>query len=340
MMNDNRYAAWPLFNFMQGVSLSGDRKLMAEARKCVLTYRNAVRYSPIGYLCLTVNDQGSPQVYGKQYPEEKRGPGASAVYGTFQFGLVVIAMAKYYEETGDEEALDVILATCDVMANRAMIRGEDGKPRGWSYCWGDTWGPNSTTKLMWNDDNITALGYGYRFSGRRDFLEILRAAYADTKAYYRPFSQVGYACVVHPRQDQVPPAAVEDLTAEALGGGKVKLAWTAPGGDGGAGRAARYQLKYSTAKLVERVTDWPPPGAQLPAGKDGYRKLADEHRGKVRSFCQAVNVGGEPAPAAAGGEQSFEVKGLAPGKHWFAIKSFDAARNISGISNVAEVEVR
>jgi hypothetical protein len=290
-------------------------------------------------MCLTINDKGSPQVYGRNYPVAKRGPGAGAVYGTFQFGLVVIALARYYEETGDEEARDTILATCDVMANRALLRDKNGKPAGWAYCWGDVWG-SAGEKGYWNDDIITALGYGYRVSGRRDFLEVLRAGYEATKDEYRPFSQAGYAYVVHPRTDQTPPAAIRDLAAEPVGGGAVKLTWTAPGGDGKTGRAALYQVKHSPVKMVERVTDWPPPGVTMPPDAAGYRRLADAHRAKVCSFYQAFNVSGEPKPAQAGGKETFTLGSLSPGTHWIAVKSFDAARNTSELSNVVQVTVR
>jgi hypothetical protein len=338
-MSHNRYDAWPLFNFMQGISLSGSKKQIAEARKLVLAYRNAVRYSPIGYLCLQVNDKGSPEVYGRGFAAAIRNKGASANYGSFQFGLVVIALSKYYEESGDEEALDTILATCDVMAKRALLRDKDGKPLGWSYSWGDIWGPNGQ-RGSWNDELLTTLGYGYRFSGRKDFLEILKAGYKETKDYYRPFSQVGYACVVHPRKDQTPPAPITDLEARATGNGAAKLSWTAPGGDGRKGRAARYQLKYSRVKMVEHVTDWPTPGVALPADKASYRKMANEHLAKVQSFYQAYNVTDEPAPKKAGAKENYEAKGLEPGTYWFAVKGFDAARNISDISNVVKVEVK
>jgi PcRGLX-like protein central beta sandwich domain len=340
MLNSDRYSAWPLFNFVQGISLSGDRQQMAEAAKCVKTYRNAMRYSPIGFLCLTINDKGSPEVYGRQYKLEQRGPGASAVYANFQFGLVVIALGKYYEETGDQEALDTILAVCDVLAQRSMIRDKEGAPLGWSYCWGDVWGPNSKTKLMWDGPSLTALGYGYRYSGRADFLEILKAAYRDTKDYYSPFTQVAYAPVVHPRKDQTPPAAISDLKLAAAGAGVARLSWSAPGGNGKKGRTARYQIKYAPVRMVDRVTDWPPPGKQMPADKAGYRQLAMEHIKKIGSFHQALNVNGEPLPAPAGQAETFEIKELTPGKYWFAIKSFDAAGNISPISNIVEVEIK
>ena len=341
MMSDNRYNAWPLFNFMQGVSVAGDKKLAAEARKCALTYRNAVRYSPIGFMCLSIlnKDEKNGIGYSSSVPPERRGPGAGAVYGMFQYGLVVIALAKYYEETGDEEARDTILATCDVIANRALIRTKDGKPEGWAYCWGDVWG-SASDHGNFNDDIVTALGYGYRVSGRHDFLDVLKAGYEATKDFYRPFSQVGYACVVHPRVDQTPPAAVNDLAAQTAGNGEVTLTWTAPGDDAGKGAAAFYQIKHSAIPMVERVTNWPAPGVDMPPDVAGYRKLADEYRAKICSFYQAFNVTGEPAPKSAGEKETFTLKGLTPGKHWVALKSFDAAQNTSELSNVVEVDVR
>jgi hypothetical protein len=339
LMSDNRYSAWPLFNSMQGASLSGGGEHMQEARKVVLTYRNAVRRSPIGWMCLTVNDEGSPEGYGKVYPADRRGPGAGACYANFQFGLVVEALAKYYEETGDEEARDTILATCDMLVGRSMLRDANGRPAGWTYCWSDTWGHSGSGEGDWNDDVISAVGYGYRVSGRKDFLEALAVGYEDTKFEYRPFSQVGYACVVHPRADRTPPGAVKDLSA-AADKGAVRLTWTAPGGDGSSGRAASYQVKYSRVPMVERVTNWPPPGAKMPPDRAGYRRMADAHCATICSFYQASNVAGEPSPSPAGRRERFDLAGLEPGRYWIAVKSFDAASNMSDISNVVEVEVK
>lgn len=78
----------------------------------------------------------------------------------------------------------------------------------------------------------------------------------------------------------------------------------------------------------------------MPPTAAEYRKLADEHLAKVCSFYQAVNVSGEPKPQVAGKRESFQVEGLAPGRYWFALKSFDADNNISDLSNVVAVEVQ
>jgi hypothetical protein len=49
---------------------------------------------------------------------------------------------------------------------------------------------------------------------------------------------------------------------------------------------------------------------------------------------------GLPQPKPAGEKEEFTLKGLAPGKYWLAVKSLDAAENISDLSNVAEAEVK
>ena len=102
-----------------------------------------------------------------------------------------------------------------------------------------------------------------------------------------------------------------DLAAKSLGEGKVRLTWTSPGDDGVEGTAAWYQVKYSAARLVERVRGWP-----------------------------AENLDGEPAPAAAGTSQSFAVTGLSPGVHYFALKTWGHGPNVSDLSNVVQADVK
>ncbi|MHC4917611.1 MAG: hypothetical protein ACYTGB_19215, partial [Planctomycetota bacterium] len=146
--------------------------------------------------------------------------------------------------------------------------------------------------------------------------------------------------VAHPKADGKSPSTVTNLAAQALGGGRVKLTWTAPGGDGEKGRAVRYQVKYSRAKMVERVKGWPDRAPPLPADRKEWLARAKAFNAKQRAFWQALNVRGEPEPAAAGAKQEMIVEKVPAGKTWFAIKSWDAADNASGLSNVAEIEVR
>jgi hypothetical protein len=105
--------------------------------------------------------------------------------------------------------------------------------------------------------------------------------------------------------DYVAPAVIDDLVAQARPkSGSVWLKWTAPGDDyGNHGRAAYYDIRYSTAVITE---------------------------GNFASASQATN---EPTPDFGGNIQTFEVTGLIPGTpYYFAIKTYDEADNGSLIS--------
>ncbi|KKL76870.1 hypothetical protein LCGC14_2040550, partial [marine sediment metagenome] len=123
-----------------------------------------------------------------------------------------------------------------------------------------------------------------------------------------------------PRADTAPPAAVADLKARASGK-DVTLTWTAPGNDGDKGAASVYQIKYAAKPIVEFVT---------------FPDRMDTHI----NFWGATNVPDEPAPKAAGAGQSFTVRGLKPGKYYFAIKTRDEQPNQSPISNVVSAQVK
>ncbi|MHC4916607.1 MAG: exo-rhamnogalacturonan lyase family protein [Planctomycetota bacterium] len=132
--------------------------------------------------------------------------------------------------------------------------------------------------------------------------------------------QLVYA-LANPRQDSRPPEAVADLKAEALGGGKVRLTWTAPKDD--SGKAARYQLKHAPAPFcIMRDYRFP------------------EDQGKKWTWWAGYNVAGEPQPGEPGAEQSMTVEGVPAGKRYFCVRSSDASRNESALGNVLEVEVK
>lgn len=106
--------------------------------------------------------------------------------------------------------------------------------------------------------------------------------------------------------DTTPPAAITNLHAETRPkAGAVYLTWTAPGDDADRGRAASYDVRYSTSAITS----------------DALFKAATE----------AV---GAPVPGLAGSHQGFEVLGLEPYvTYHFAIKTADEAGNLSAVSN-------
>jgi Tol biopolymer transport system component len=106
-------------------------------------------------------------------------------------------------------------------------------------------------------------------------------------------------------KDQTPPAAVSDLAIAGSTITTLTLRWTAPGNDGNSGTASSYEIRSSTTTIT--------------AGTWGSATL----------------VAGVPTPLLAGTIQTFTVTGLAPNTaYFFALKTTDAAGNVSALSNV------
>jgi len=104
--------------------------------------------------------------------------------------------------------------------------------------------------------------------------------------------------------DATPPAAVLDLVAADATHRTVTLEWTASGDDGGAGRAALYDVRYADAPVTDATWD-----AATPAFD-------------------------EPRPRPAGSAETFVVDGLFQGitRH-FALRVMDESGNYSALSN-------
>ncbi len=108
-----------------------------------------------------------------------------------------------------------------------------------------------------------------------------------------------------PVPDGIPPAAITDLVADEPDSTHIDLVWTATGDDGFEGRAAGYDIRYSTAPITEA------------------------------NFDSATPVAQGPSPLEPGLTQRFTVTGLVPSTtYWFAIKVRDEGNNLSEISNV------
>jgi hypothetical protein len=139
---------------------------------------------------------------------------------------------------------------------------------------------------------------------------------------------------LHPKAHRAPPAAIQDLAAEPLGSGKVKLTWTSPGG------AAWFQVKYSATRIVERVEGWPDRTEPLPATRADWQARAVAFNARQRAFWAAMNAVGAPKPGSAGSKATMVVEGLPAETLYFAVKSWDAGDTISALSNVVAVSVR
>jgi len=85
----------------------------------------------------------------------------------------------------------------------------------------------------------------------------------------------------------------------------IALKWTAPGDNGHVGRAARYDLRYSTKVIT------------------------------ASNFATARVAKGLPTPSAAGTTESYTLNGLASDTtYYIAIRTVDANGNWSGLSNI------
>lgn len=108
--------------------------------------------------------------------------------------------------------------------------------------------------------------------------------------------------------ESVPPDPVSTLSASDPSHAGVTLSWTAPGDDGALGRAAAYDVRFSTSPI------------------------------SAATFDSAVPVPCPPLPSDAGAAESMRVSGLAAGTpHYFALRAIDNLGNASGVSNAALV---
>jgi phosphodiesterase/alkaline phosphatase D-like protein len=105
--------------------------------------------------------------------------------------------------------------------------------------------------------------------------------------------------------DTIRPAPIANLAVTGVTDSTAMLGWTAVGDDSLSGTATSYDIRYSTAPI--NPTNW----------------------------ASAAQVTGEPAPAAPGTAQSFQVRGLSRQvTYYFAIRASDDAGNVSALSNV------
>ena len=107
-----------------------------------------------------------------------------------------------------------------------------------------------------------------------------------------------------PVSDATAPASVADFEIVTSTAYSITLTWTAPGDDGTAGTAARYDIRYSTTVITDT------------------------------NFGSATQVTNVPVPSAAGTKEVFPVDGLSENTtYYFALKTADEVLNWAKISN-------
>lgn len=356
---DRRYVGWPLYCLAQYYQFTGDPALLEEGRIVAGGFRNTARACPIGQLVTPAAGKngtekteysatfGFPHGNGGVASQVREWPkSASLVQSNFYSGIVIYGLREYYLVSHDIEALDTLVGQIDRFCHYSLIHDPRGEVAGWTYIFADYWGPytwedsfspksgkSAATLTGTNALTSDALAGIYPLTGRADLLDVMNNA---VKQNVNNNLTIAVTMVTaHPKTDQVPPPAVRDLAVEPLGGGKVRLTWTAPAD------AAWYQMKYTTAeKMVERVTGWPDRTDPLPGTRKEYDERAAAFNASQRSFWASYNVPGEPKPGQAGARETMIVEGLPAGPLNFALKSWDTDDNISDLSNVARAEVK
>lgn len=107
--------------------------------------------------------------------------------------------------------------------------------------------------------------------------------------------------------DTIPPATIGDLAVSLVAPDSARLSWTAPGDDGGSGRAVAYDLRFTSISSSIGSTD------------AGTTRLV------------------APAPGPAGASEGVTVPAAEPGvTGWYWLCTNDEAGNTSGRSNVVE----
>lgn len=126
---------------------------------------------------------------------------------------------------------------------------------------------------------------------------------------YRSYDVAGNSSLIYTVKvitDDIAPNAVTDLAVSSVTENTANLTWTAPGNDGSSGRAALYDVRYSTSNITNDA-----------------------------EFEGATRVDKVPSPKEAGTPETLEILGLNPNTtYYFAIKTSDEAPNTSLLSNV------
>ena len=112
-----------------------------------------------------------------------------------------------------------------------------------------------------------------------------------------------------PAPESEPPASVQDLAVSAVRADTVILAWTAPGAHGVEGQASRYDIRYSAAPLSES------------------------------GWASAIVADSTLSPGTPGQAETLSIAELTEGTWHIGLKTTNAARQWSELSNVVDATV-
>ena len=336
-----RVWGWGMYSLAAMYDFSGDEEYMniADANFLWLLNNRMNAEDPTGNLFIDLNRGYVAGGLGSGWLEDEPGikPGLMTGYAIFD------GLYNYYLHMDDdnplkERAADVLEGLSEFFYREPYFEGTKkiGGKEHWAF-----WLPYVYTlddKSMSNHGYRLILQalyvniYDYLANGGDRWLErmdkILRMAGWDRSGMWGHWGYIDHPGLQamlytrsHPRADTVPPSPVTNLVAKVDGKDAI-LSWAAPVD------AVRYQIKYSTKKLVESL--------EFDPETRTYRYEPTGHA----NWWAGENVLDEPKPAKYGETQNYTLKGLEPGKYYAAIRSWDAASNRSAISNVVKVVVK
>lgn len=110
-------------------------------------------------------------------------------------------------------------------------------------------------------------------------------------------------------KDTLAPAVIKNLNPVKITNASITLNWTSPGDDNNSGKAAEYDIRYSTSPITNQNWD------------------------------KAIKMGTKTNPKNAGSAESVVISNLEPDKnYYFAIKTKDEANNWSEVSSLAQAK--
>lgn len=262
-------------------------------------------------------------------------PGLMTGYAIFD-GLFNYYLHMDNENTLREKVADVLEGLTEFFYREPYFEGEKGPKKHWAF-----WLPyvydlqeksksNHAYRLILQAFYVNLADYllngGERWLDRMD--KIIRMAGWDESGMWGHFGYIDHPGLqsmfyirTHPRSDTIPPEPVVDVSAKS-NGKNVILNWTAPSD------AVRYQIKYSTKKLVESL--------EFDPDERSYKYDPNEYI----NWYAGENIANEPMPDKPGTNQSCLIKSMKPGSYHFAIRTWDNSNNRSRISNLAEIEIK